>query len=352
MFERFTDRARRVVVLAQEEARVLQHDYIGTEHILLGLIHEGDGVAAQALASLEIDPSAVRDAVEGLVPRGKSSPPGHIPFTVRAKKVLELSLREALHLGHNYIGTEHILLGLIRERDGTAAEALVQVGADLAQIRERVGELLAEGVRPEPVGRASETASGRMSMRLSARGEARARFLGGRGELLARPRDQMVVRRFTVSAYRVLLLAESEGLRLGQAAIGVEHLLLGLLAEGEGTAARALGALGLDLGGGRATAERALGRSELTLAPEPTYREDLVDAIERALHEALAAGSERIDTEHLLLGLVHQAEHRGGVAGKSLEVVGTEPDAVRRAVADTTLPPEPPSEPEGGAAEG
>ena len=111
MFERFTDRARRVVVLAQEEARLLNHSYIGTEHILLGLIHEGEGVAAKALESLGISLEAVRSQVEEIIGQGGSSPSGHIPFTPRAKKVLELSLREALQLGHNYIGTEHILLG-------------------------------------------------------------------------------------------------------------------------------------------------------------------------------------------------------------------------------------------------
>jgi ATP-dependent Clp protease ATP-binding subunit ClpC len=143
MFERFTDRARRVVVLAQEEARTLSHDYIGTEHILLGLIHEGQGVATKALESLEITPEAVRQQVEELVGRGQQPPrAGHIPFTPRAKKVLELSLREALQLGHNYIGTEHILLGLIREGEGRAAEVLAGLGADLDTVRERVVELL------------------------------------------------------------------------------------------------------------------------------------------------------------------------------------------------------------------
>ena len=130
MFERFTDRARRVVVLAQEEARLLNHNYIGTEHILLGLIHEGEGVAAKALESLSISLEAVRSQVEDIIGQGGSSPSGHIPFTPRAKKVLELSLREALQLGHNYIGTEHILLGLIREGEGVAAQVLVKLGAD------------------------------------------------------------------------------------------------------------------------------------------------------------------------------------------------------------------------------
>ncbi len=142
MFERFTDRARRVVVLAQEEARLLNHNYIGTEHILLGLIHEGEGVAAKALESLGISLEAVRSQVEELIGQGGNSPSGHIPFTPRAKKVLELSLREALQLGHNYIGTEHILLGLIREGEGVAAQVLVKLGADLSRVRQQVIQLL------------------------------------------------------------------------------------------------------------------------------------------------------------------------------------------------------------------
>ena len=164
MFERFTDRARRVVVLAQEEARLLNHSYIGTEHILLGLIHEGEGVAAKALESLSISLDAVRAQVEEIIGQGGSSPSGHIPFTPRAKKVLELSLREALQLGHNYIGTEHILLGLIREGEGVAAQVLVKLGADLSRVRQQVIQLLSgyQGgqAKGEPQGQAGPAASG------------------------------------------------------------------------------------------------------------------------------------------------------------------------------------------------
>ncbi|SEB85735.1 ATP-dependent Clp protease ATP-binding subunit ClpC [Paramicrobacterium humi] len=142
MFERFTDRARRVVVLAQEEAKMLNHNYIGTEHILLGLIHEGEGVAAKALESMGISLDAVREQVTDIIGTGQQQPTGHIPFTPRAKKVLELSLREALQLGHNYIGTEHILLGLIREGEGVAAQVLVKLGADLNRVRQQVIQLL------------------------------------------------------------------------------------------------------------------------------------------------------------------------------------------------------------------
>jgi ATP-dependent Clp protease ATP-binding subunit ClpC len=142
MFERFTDRARRVVVLAQEEARMLSHNYIGTEHLLLGLIQEGEGVAAKALQSLGISLEAVRQQVQEIIGRGQGQQQGHVPFTPRAKKVLELSLREAQQLGHDYIGTEHILLGLIREGEGVAARVLVKLGADLNRVRQQVIQLL------------------------------------------------------------------------------------------------------------------------------------------------------------------------------------------------------------------
>src|SRR5690625_3895647 len=142
MFERFTDRARRVVVLAQDEARLLNHNYIGTEHILLGLIHEAEGVGAKALEALGVSLDAVREQVRDIIGEGNQTPSGHIPFTPRAKKVLELSLREALQLGHNYIGTEHILLGLIREGEGVAAQVLNKLGADLNRVRQPVIQLL------------------------------------------------------------------------------------------------------------------------------------------------------------------------------------------------------------------
>ena len=161
MFERFTDRARRVIVLAQEEAKMLNHNYIGTEHILLGLIHEGEGVAAKALDQLGISLDAVRELVQEMIGSGANPSTGHIPFTPRAKKVLELSLREALQLGHNYIGTEHILLGLIREGEGIAAKALVKLGADLNTVRQTVNQLLSgsQGKETAAVGGETGTAT-------------------------------------------------------------------------------------------------------------------------------------------------------------------------------------------------
>ena len=146
MFERFTDRARRVVVLAQEEARLLDHNYIGTEHILLGLVHEGEGVAARVLAGFDVDLDGVRQLVReivGVASEGDEPVVGHIPFTPRAKTLLELSLREALQLGHNYIGTEHILLGLIREGEGVAAQILFsRLGLDVSAVRVKVIQVM------------------------------------------------------------------------------------------------------------------------------------------------------------------------------------------------------------------
>ena len=205
MFERFTDRARRVVVLAQEEARLLNHNYIGTEHILLGLIHEGEGVAAKALESLGISLEAVRSQVEEIIGQGGSSPSGHIPFTPRAKKVLELSLREALQLGHNYIGTEHILLGLIHEGEGVAAKALESLGISLEAVRGQVEEMIGRGGSP----------------------------LNGYIP-------------FTPRAKKVLELSLREALQLGHNYIDTEHILLGLIREGEGVAAQILVKLGAE----------------------------------------------------------------------------------------------------------
>ena len=206
MFERFTDRARRVVVLAQEEARMLNHNYIGTEHILLGLIHEGEGVAAKALESLGISLEAVRQQVEEIIGQGQAAPTGHIPFTPRAKKVLELSLREALQLGHNYIGTEHILLGLIHEGEGVAAKALESLGISLEAVRQQVEEIIGQG-QASPTGHIP----------------------------------------FTPRAKKVLELSLREAVALGHHHLGTEHILLGLLREGRGLAAMILTDAGLSL---------------------------------------------------------------------------------------------------------
>jgi ATP-dependent Clp protease ATP-binding subunit ClpC len=202
MFERFTDRARRVVVLAQEEARMLNHNYIGTEHILLGLIHEGEGVAAKALESLGISLDAVREQVQEIIGQGQQAPSGHIPFTPRAKKVLELSLREALQLKHNYIGTEHILLGLLREGEGMAAQIL----ADKHPLDRIRGEVLTRIESPAP------------------------REVHGAGR--------------TPAAHDVLALAAELA---GEGPVGSHHILEAILQQPDSAAAKVLDDAGIDL---------------------------------------------------------------------------------------------------------
>ena len=152
MFERFTDRARRVIVLAQEEARNLKHNYLGTEHILLGLIREGEGVAAKALEALGVTLESVRTQVIDIIGEGQEPPSGHIPFTPRAKKVIEFAMREGLQMGHSYIGTEHLLLGLTREADGVAAQVLIKLGADMPTVRNQVSQLISGFQGKEAVG--------------------------------------------------------------------------------------------------------------------------------------------------------------------------------------------------------
>jgi ATP-dependent Clp protease ATP-binding subunit ClpA len=208
MFERFTDRARRVVVLAQEEARLLNHNYIGTEHILLGLIQEADGIAAKTLFQLGISAEAVRSRVEAIIGEGGGAPSGHIPFTPRSKKVLELSLREALTLGHNYIGTEHILLGLIREGEGVGAQVLVNLGADLSRVRHAVIQQLS-GFRGRPP--------------------------GGRVTPLMPSRETPAVAKAGVEARRLA----------GSSPVGSHHYLLAFLQEHDSVAAKALESMGV-----------------------------------------------------------------------------------------------------------
>jgi ATP-dependent Clp protease ATP-binding subunit ClpA len=228
MFERFTDRARRVVVLAQEEARGLRHNYIGTEHILLGLLREGEGVAAKALKPFNVTLEETRQQVRDMVGTGPGEEPkGHIPFTPRAKKTLELALREALVLGHNYIGTEHILLGIIREGDGVGARVLKQHAADLEPVRVEVLALL----------------HGAGAARGSRRLRRRIRALRGSGESAESPvleADQPT----TPAADATL----GEAARLaGTQPVGSHHLMLAALGDPDAAAARALTALGVDL---------------------------------------------------------------------------------------------------------
>jgi len=233
MFERFTDRARRVVVLAQDEARALNHNYIGTEHLLLGLIHEGEGVAAKALESMDVTLDKARAQVVEIIGEGQSAPSGHIPFTPRAKKVLELSLREALQLSHNYIGTEHILLGLLREGEGVAVQALGNLDVDLAALRQAVMQLLSGYDAKETVGSgASGSAGGRgASGGVAGRGGVSAAGRGasgaaavGRGGVGDRREKKGQVRRRAYDVVRVDALEERGAQMMGGAAGSADQL--------------------------------------------------------------------------------------------------------------------------------
>ena len=334
MFERFTDRARRVVVLAQEESRLLHNDYIGTEHLLLGLLSEGSGVAYEALTAENIRLEPVRAKVREMVGGGDTAPSGHIPFTPRAKKVLELSLREALSLGHNYIGTEHILLGLIREGEGLACQVLVNLGADLNALQARLMALI--GVMSLGRGEARTSTARRMWSSITRSGRLQAT-----GPVTYVPRQEgvPVLRRLTTGAWRAVLLAQSEALRYGKPDAGEEHLLLGILAEDVGRGARALHAVGVTLDQAREKAEAILGAATATVtapsAPfEPALSASGLEVLELALVEAVSGGRHGIDTDDLLLGFVRRAEQGEGLAPEVLSVLGTSADAVRQAVAD------------------
>src|SRR5258708_20707319 len=226
MFERFTNRARHVVVLSQDEARLLRHNYIGTEHILLGLIGESEGVASQALARFDMSLDGTRDEVKAIIGIGKAKQTGHIPFTPRAKKVLELALREALHLNHNFIGTEHILLGLIREGDGVGAQIMRQHCSDLSEVRAAVLDM----VSTMP----AEPSKGLRWLR------DRVETITGRGP----ERSQPVQIRTTPAADTSL----TQAARLaGSHPVGSHHLLLAALADSDSAASRALTAFGVTL---------------------------------------------------------------------------------------------------------
>ncbi len=240
MFERFTNRARHVVVLAQEEARGLQHNYIGTEHILLGLLGEPGGVAAQALDRFGVTLGGAREEVKGIIGIGKGAVSGHIPFTPRAKKTLELALREALQLNHNYIGTEHILLGVIREGEGVGAQVLKE-HADLMAVRMAVLDLVPAGP--------AQARGRRWLRRLVTAGFGEPGEAGGPGE----PGETTELR--TTPAADTSL---DEAARLaGPNPVGSHHLLLAALADPDAAAARALASLGVDLDQARETLRNA-----------------------------------------------------------------------------------------------
>ncbi|MEX2047194.1 MAG: Clp protease N-terminal domain-containing protein [Chloroflexota bacterium] len=319
-FDRFNDRAKRVLALAQDEAIRFNHNYIGTEHLLMGLVREGEGVAARVLDSLNVDLSKVRTTVERTIGRGDSTKsPSEITLTPQMKKVVELATDEARKLGHSHVGTEHLLLGIVRENESPGAKVLASFGVSLETVRHNVIATLGQPHRE--VGASAPMPPSSQSNR---------NFAG--------PFD-----RFNDRAKRVLALAQDEAIRFNHNHIGPEHLLLGLAREGEGIAARALEALGATLSKLRATVEKVVGRGDATISPrEITLSPHTKRIIEYAIEEASKLGHNDVGTEHLLLGLVR---HSGHLSGGVLEAADMSLESIREKVIEMLGQPTPDAAP-------
>ncbi|RZT79593.1 ClpA/ClpB-like protein [Micromonospora violae] len=315
MFERFTDRARRVVVLAQEEARGLNHNYIGTEHLLLGLLHDTEGVAGMALARCGVSLESARRWIEEMIGIGVVSPGGHIPFTPRNRRVLELALREALHLRHSYIGTEHLLLGLIRDGEDVGVQVIARHGVDLRRLRLEVIELLDE----------RESGTGEQRSTPAQQPPAAERTPG------APPRSVTtggVFERFTDRARRVIVLAQEEARMRNHDYIGTEHLLLGVIGEREGLGATAIVRQNVALESLRMHIEEIIGRGQSQVSGHIPFTPRSKKVLELSLRESLELGDTYIGTQHILAGLISEGE---GVAALLLTRFGVTRDATRSA---------------------
>jgi ATP-dependent Clp protease ATP-binding subunit ClpC len=299
MFERFTARARRTIVLAQEEARLLQHNYIGTEHILLGLLHEGQGVAARAVTQFGVTLDNVRQEVTDTIGTGQSAPKGHIPFTPRAKKVLELALREALTLHHNYIGTEHILLGLIREGDGVAVQILKK-HADPAQLRTAVLDELGTAYP------ASEARSRNWLRRVSA-----ALGRSGESEIAGEGMEQSILSATPAADVTLTTAAQLAG---GDA-VGSHHLLLAALSDANSAAARVLASLGVDL----TRAKDALHNADITGTtdelPEDAGRRQMNIEVTEEIVTIVGTDEVLVKSANAALKALSEQPGAGGTAG-------------------------------------
>jgi pantothenate kinase type III len=279
MYERFTDRARKVMQLANQEARGFHHHYIGSEHILLGLLAEGNGVAACVLKSLDLDLPTVRVEIDKTVPPGESkSTIEKLPQSPHAKKIIEYSMEEARNLGHNYVGTEHILLGLLRKEDTRGAQSLVNLGVSLNELRHEVLDLLGHGMPAAP--------------------------LAGR-----------IFWRFTDRARKVMVLAEREARRLRHEYLGTEHLLLGLIKEDSGVAGNVLKNLHIDAHRIREEVERLIKRGDISVAGPLQHTPRVKRVLKQALQESHKLNHKYVGTEHLLIGLLSEIE---GVAAQVL----------------------------------
>ncbi len=318
-----TQMAIKVMMLAQEEARRLGHNFVGTEQILLGLIGEGTGVAAKVLKSMGVNLKDARIEVEKIIGRGSGFVAVEIPFTPRAKRVLELSLEEARQLGHNYIGTEHLLLGLIREGEGVAARVLENLGVDLSKVRTQVIRMLGETAE---VSAGSGGAQGRNKTPTLDEFGSNLTQMAGEGKLDPVVGRQKEIEGFRKRAIKVMMLAQEEARRLGHNYVGTELILLGLIGEGTGVAAKVLKSMGVNLKDARIEVEKIIGRGSGFVAVEIPFSPRAKRVLELSLEEARQLGHDYIGTEHLLLGLIGEGE---GVAAKVLENLGVDLFKVR-----------------------
>ncbi len=306
-FEKFTERARKVFSLAQEEAQRLNLNYIGTEHLLLGLVREGDGIAARVLTNLGVQLPEVRQAVIDIIGEGKGEVTGDPGLTPRAKKVIELSMDEARRLNNHYIGTEHLLLGLIREGEGVAAITLEKMGVSLEKVRGQVMQVVSQSqsYQQSPPRKPAEPVTGP-----------------------AMSTNEMMGT-FTERARKVFELAHEEAARFNHNYIGTEHLLLGLVREEDGIAGRVLANLGVQLTKVRSAVEFIIGRGDGLIVGDPGLTPRSKKVIELSMDEARRLNNHYVGTEHLLLGLVREGE---GIAAGVLESLGVSLERVRQSV--------------------
>ncbi len=351
-YDKFTQRARKVLSLAQEEAQRFQHNYIGTEHLLLGLVREREGIAAKVLSNLGVELNKVRIAVESIIGHGDHIVLGEIGLTPRAKKVIELALDEARRLNHHYIGTEHLLLGLLREDEGIAAEALQSLGVNLEKVRTETIGVLSQGGLPqlkvaqmarlesdwyrerenkERVQEPGEekTVSTRQPIqddddKVQELSQEEKDFIQTLGILSQDDRDRFDT--FTVRARRVLKFSREEAQSFQHNYIGTEHLLLGLVRENGGIAAAVLRNLGVGINTVRSAIEFIIGRGDRIVLGEIGLTPRAKKVLELAADEARRLNHDYIGTEHLLLGLVREGE---GIAVWALESLGWNMEEVR-----------------------
>ena len=316
MFERFTERARKVIVLAQDEAERLRHSYIGTEHLLLGLIREKEGVAAQALHACGVTIDGAREQVEAIVGYGEREAGSQAPFMQEAKDVLELSLSEALRLRHNYIGTEHILLGLLAEGGGVATAALSGLGVEPQRVREEALRRMGGGTRFQ-----AEANPSRLGWVREALQRSFGRYPGAE--------DRASFERFTERARKVVVLAQDEARHFNHNYIGTEHILLGLIRENEGLASQVLKKLGVHPDEVREQVEGIVGYGEEETGAQTPFTPRVNKVLQYAPREAAQLGHDYVSTEHVLLGLIREGE---GVAARVLSNLGVDPDEVRRGI--------------------